>query len=409
MVANLKTRVYSPYELFSSYVGPKDGLFAAIQPFIAQISYLTTLNTKLSYEEISDNYIKAFVVSSPVAVAFLDSKCQFRAVSQKWFSWFKKNLNIREKNSDFLIGRNFFDLFNPCPEPIKQMLKSSFKAKKNKNVLLKYDFKGRKKWVRWETFSWFDSIRQPKGIMVFCKDVTKHHIMITSNRKLQQCNQMLEEAVLVFFHDLIQPMRQIGNFIDLLKEHSKGQSNTDEFLDYAFSAIYESLNQIQNLSEGVILYCKQGKLTVNSEPVSFYKIIEQIKRSCLVLSEVDLRILIKEDVYIHANKVSILQLFQNLLINAVKYASLETPVVTLNGRKIDNGYYQFIIHNNVGENSPQVKKRMLEPFQSSNLDGAGLGLAICKKIVVAYNGTMQVKSSKKGTTVYINLPLEKTK
>jgi nitrogen-specific signal transduction histidine kinase len=398
---------YNPEALLKTYIKPKDGLLSMMQPLIAQISYfISKQNPNLSFDDITISFVKSFLKTAPIAAAFLNLDYKFTAVSPKWFSWFKDQLSMQEKHDESLIGKQFFELFNPCPQPIENMLRESLEAKKHSRGLLKYDFKGQNRWVKWESFPWYNNAYQPCGIMVFCEDVTKFYKISMHNKKLEQCNQMLEDALMVFFHDLIQPMRQIGNFIELLKDHSKKHGTKDDFLDYAFSSIHESLEQMRNLSEGIVLYCKEGELTINPEEVSFHQIIKQIEDSCLLTSKADIKNLVHEDIYIHANKISMIQLFQNLLVNAVKHAPDEKPIITISGQQINNDFYQFSLHNYGNCSLPQFKKRIFEPFQSSFADGAGLGLAICKKIVTAYKGMINVESSpKKGTTVSVTLPV----
>jgi signal transduction histidine kinase len=163
---------------------------------------------------------------------------------------------------------------------------------------------------------------------------------------------------------------------------------------------------IRNLSESIILCYKFGDLTNNREKVSLFQIIEQIKKSCLLTTKVTLRLLIQEDVYINANRSCILQLFQNLLTNAVRYSTGQEIIITVNGKQDQNGLYEVTIHNN-----GIFPKSFIKMYHSQSLDkaltGTGIGLIICKRIITAYNGNMRIDSSaKNGTTISLMLPTE---
>ncbi len=101
-----------------------------------------------------------------------------------------------------------------------------------------------------------------------------------------------------------------------------------------------------------------------------------------------------------------LQLFQNLFANAIKYSPGENYIITLSGAKEDENFYRFHLHNHGYCPSYIRKRNVFLPFQSSTEDGAGLGLMICKKIISAYKGKITLHSGKrKGTVVSFTLPV----
>jgi signal transduction histidine kinase len=192
----------------------------------------------------------------------------------------------------------------------------------------------------------------------------------------------------------------------MIEEHLEPTIKNDEFVNHALKAIEKSLAQVRTISEGVALYCRNGNLTMNAEEVCLKSLIEEVRQSCLDDKKIEMKVLIKEPISLHANRVCLLQLFQNLLGNAVKHADSKTPVITLSGKKSHNNFYEIFLHNN-GFLPPHIKRRdIFKPFISSKIDGAGLGLMICEKIVTAYKGKIGIKSSAtKGTTVSFTLPL----
>ena len=404
----IQAKAIQSSDLFKKYITHKDGLLATIQPLIALLAEQSFKeNPKFSFHDILEAYIKPFIANSGTAIAFLDLQFNFIACSTHWEKWFSKQFEHKNAFKSF-IGDNFLELFNPCPTEIVKFLSSNIKGKSQRSELLEYEVKSEKRWIRWESFPWFNREHKVCGIMIFCEDITEQQQIILHNKKLQQCNQMLENFAITFSHDLIQPMRQVGNFISLVESHIKKNHQQDAFVSYAFSAIRASLNQVRNLSEGIVLYCKKGDLTVHPEVVSIHQLIEQIKNSCLISSKAKLNIKITEDIKLFANKVCLTQLFQNLITNAVKFTPTDQPEITLDGYKLNDSSFQFTLHNFGHCPAKLMNENIFEPFQSSYTDGSGLGLIICKKIVEAYSGTIHIKSSvKKGTTVFFSLPLAK--
>ena len=386
----------------------KSGLLALAQPLIARIAYLhKEKDSSLSFTSVSQEYLKAFIKNSPVSLGFLDEDLRIVHLSPGLDSWimssFRKRLN--EAGAQTPLGFPFIELLSPLPERIKRALKANLKGKSKKFHVDYTPHNKKTSFVHWESFPWYDENSKILGVMIFCKDVTRQHQLFLANKKLNQCNEMLENFSLIFSHDLIQPTRQATNFLSILEESLLTNPHTDDVIYHALEAIKKSLNQVRTISEGVALYCRNGNLTINSEPICLSNLIEEVRKSCLDDKKIEMNVLIDEKVMLQANRVTLLQLFQNLLANAVKHDTSPVHVITLSGKKKDN-FYEIYMHNK-GFCSSKVKRRKLfNAFESSGNEGAGLGLMICKKIVTAYKGKISIKSSPaKGTTVIFNLPL----
>jgi signal transduction histidine kinase len=113
---------------------------------------------------------------------------------------------------------------------------------------------------------------------------------------------------------------------------------------------------------------------------------------------------IEDGLNIFANATTVTQLFQNLFANAVKYSDADSPI-TLSAASEGN-YIKFYLHN-YGYCDKKLRSRnVFNTFESSKVDGAGIGLMICKKVVEAYSGKIILRSWKKrGTLVTFTLPV----
>ena len=406
------TRIFdhkNPDLLMKAFINEKNGLLAFIQPLIGQIAYLNKLqDPNLSFTGITHEYLEAFTRNASVITAFLDK--DFKAIysSPSWDAWLKKHLSpsLKKLPWEDLKKIPFPKLISPFPHRLKLGLKNNLKGRSVRFDLIDYAVLNKQtRSIYWESFPWYDKNRNLLGIMAFCKDITQRQKIFLANKKLHQCNEMLENFSLIFSHDLIQPIRHAANFLTILQECLPDNVKMQADVAHALGAIEKSLEQVRTISEGVALYCKKGHLTVNQEPVSLQSVIKEVQKSCFDDKKIEINNLIEENIELHANRVCLLQLFQNLLGNAVKHADSDKPTITLSGKR-NNNFYEISVHNNGYCSSALKKRNLFKAFESSRMDGAGLGLMICKKIVTAYKGKIGIKSSaRKGTTVLFTLPL----
>jgi len=104
------------------------------------------------------------------------------------------------------------------------------------------------------------------------------------------------------------------------------------------------------------------------------------------------------------NQSAIIQLFQNLIGNAIKFRSEKAPIITIKCQKISTNTWEFKVSDNgVGMDEGQEHKAFL-PFQRLNnteVPGTGIGLAICKKVVNMHGGSISYTSTKGEGTTFI--------
>jgi light-regulated signal transduction histidine kinase (bacteriophytochrome) len=103
-----------------------------------------------------------------------------------------------------------------------------------------------------------------------------------------------------------------------------------------------------------------------------------------------------------------IQLFQNLIGNALKYHGDETPKIHISSENVDDEYIFAIKDNGIGINQKNIDK-IFTMFQrlhtKEEYDGTGIGLAISKKILQKHRGEIWAESeNRKGTTFYFTIP-----
>ena len=113
-----------------------------------------------------------------------------------------------------------------------------------------------------------------------------------------------------------------------------------------------------------------------------------------------------------AEEVLVLQLFQNLISNSIKYKSADSPRIHVWAEKVEEGWLFAVKDNGIGI-EPEDAERVFGMFKrlhGSNIPGSGIGLAICKKVVERQGGRIWVESEAgRGSTFKFTLPVGNTK
>jgi signal transduction histidine kinase len=234
---------------------------------------------------------------------------------------------------------------------------------------------------------------------------------VTTNSKPEQftyADQELNQFAYVASHELQEPIRTISNFIQILEEDyttcidDKALTYLQKMKDATkrMASLINSLLQFSRLGHNVKLTrvnCRQLVDNVIADLASVItasgSVIEVGELPELMLYETEIR-----------------QLFQNLILNAVKFRKKETkPVIQIRSEKVNEKYRFSVSDNGIGI-APEHFERIFDIFQrlSNNREssGSGIGLAYCKKIARLHHGEIWVESQPgQGSTFYFTLPI----
>jgi len=225
---------------------------------------------------------------------------------------------------------------------------------------------------------------------------------------LELSNRDLEQFAYVASHDLQEPLRMVSSFTQLLAKRYRGRmdKDADEFIDY----IVAGAKRMQALINDLLTYSR-----VDTRGESFGPIDGEVAFNQAIAN---LRTAIEEGeaVITHdplppliADNSQIVQLFQNLLGNAIKFHGKEPPRVHVSARQENNEWVFSFRDNGIGI-TPEYFDRVFVIFQRlhsrEEYPGTGTGLAICKRIVERHGGRIWVESElNKGSTFYFAIPL----
>lgn len=225
--------------------------------------------------------------------------------------------------------------------------------------------------------------------------------------ELEKKNQELEQFAYIVSHDLQSPLVTIGGYLRLLERRFKGGLNS-EAREYVASAI-EGTVRMQSLIRSLLDYARVDTSSMDFELIDASAILDQALANLKGFID-ESGAVVNYDVIpeVTADPILLLQLFQNLIGNAIKFRSEEPPHICLSAKKNEREWIFSISDNGIGI-PPEQTGRIFEVFQRSHntrkYQGTGIGLAICKKIVEHYGGRIWVESeSGRGSTFFFTIP-----
>jgi len=237
-----------------------------------------------------------------------------------------------------------------------------------------------------------------------------------STQELRRSNQDLMHFANIVSHDLKEPVRKIKTFISLLRNNSSAYFN--DVSNKYLTKVDQSAQRMQTIIEGILAYSTLDKKTQPIENINLDEVIENIKVDLELIIKEKGAILIKSELpEIEGATILIQQLFYNLIHNALKFSKAnQPPRVTISSLIINNDQREFvqinIKDNGIGLDSSHYE-RIFNAFErlhsKDEYEGNGLGLSLCKKIVLRHGGTITATGEKEnGAEFIVTLPLKQT-
>jgi len=225
--------------------------------------------------------------------------------------------------------------------------------------------------------------------------------------ELQASNTELERFAYVASHDLQEPLRMVSSFLELLEKKLEGQLD-DKGKQYIHFAV-DGADRMKKLIQDLLQYSRVGTSTEGKSQVDCNDILRQVRAIFeLSLQEKRASLTVHPLPSINGFRGQILQLFQNLVGNALKYNSNPQPFVEV-GCTDKGSTWEFYVKDNGIGIDPKFFDKIFIIFQrlhnKTEYSGTGIGLAICKKIVERHGGRIWVESTPgQGSKFYISLP-----
>lgn len=224
---------------------------------------------------------------------------------------------------------------------------------------------------------------------------------------LTQLNTELERFAFIASHDLQEPLRNITTYTQLIERKFKDKIG-EEGADY-FDLVIGGAKRMYALINDLLTYSRTG---VNSRPPQLIATSQSCKAAIENLyspiRESDVLIDVGELPSLVVDEVQMMQLFQNLLANAIKFRHPERQAhVKISAKPVD-GFWQFTVADNgIGFNPGEqdVFELFRRVHSNRGYAGTGVGLAICKRIVLRNGGRIWAESTPgKGSAFHFILP-----
>lgn len=214
--------------------------------------------------------------------------------------------------------------------------------------------------------------------------------------ELERSNEELEQFAYIASHDLQEPLRMISSYTQLLAKRYKDQLDGDanEFINYAV----DGANRMQVLINDLLSYSRVGTKGEDFSHVDLNSVLEAVKANLKgVIEETGAVIKYSKLPTVMADNSQMIQLFQNLIGNAVKFRREGvTPEIEITSKKEGN-LFRFVVKDNGIGIDKKYLDRIFVIFQrlhtKEEFPGTGIGLAICKKIVERHGGEISVESA----------------
>ena len=224
---------------------------------------------------------------------------------------------------------------------------------------------------------------------------------------LARSNKELEQFAYVASHDLQEPLRMVSSYVDLLARRYKGKldADADEFIAYAV----DGSRRMQRMIEDLLAFSRVGTRGKPLQPTDANVALDHALSNLQVAIE-EARAVVTHDPLptVMADETQLVQLFQNLIDNAVKFRGKDPPRCHVSAQDNGNAWVFSVRDNGIGID-PQYFDRIFVIFQhlhpARRYQGTGIGLSICKKIVERHGGRIWIESQKgKGSTFFFSIP-----
>ncbi len=233
--------------------------------------------------------------------------------------------------------------------------------------------------------------------------------------ELELRNKELQDFAFVASHDLQEPLRKVQTFGKMLA--AKCGVSLDETSSDYIDRMEKAAARMQTLLNSLLSY---SRVTTKAETIKDTDLRKSVKSALsnleIMIKEMNARVEVGELPRVWADRVQMMQLFQNLIGNALKFSREgDPPHVKIYAEEVGDAeaaYEIYVEDNGIGFDERYLDKIFL-PFQrlhgrSSEFEGVGMGLAICRKIVERHGGKITARSEPgKGSTFIATLPAKR--
>jgi light-regulated signal transduction histidine kinase (bacteriophytochrome) len=240
------------------------------------------------------------------------------------------------------------------------------------------------------------------------KEMKAHNRELTAaNKKLERVNAELEQFAYILSHDLKAPLRTVGSYASLINRRYK--DNLDEDGQNFLRFITDDASHMYTLLENMLEYSRVDKKDIPLKEVDMNKVFERATNLLGgVVLEKNAKIERSDLPTVIGNRIQLIQLFQNLIDNALKFVPADRQPHVRVKHTIEISHHRFSVTDNGIGIPPELQAKIFAPFKRlhhrDQYKGTGIGLAICQKVVEQHGGQIWVESDgTNGTTFHFTV------
>lgn len=274
---------------------------------------------------------------------------------------------------------------------------------------LQVDKSGRRLWI--EVNLKHAVIAGKNCVLAVMRDITDRRqadeALRRQARELEASNAELKQFAYVASHDLQEPLRMVASYVQLLARRYQGKldSNADEFIAF----VVEGVNRMQALINDLLTYSRVGTREQVFYQTNCEEVLDQALGNLKMAIEESEAVITRDPLpSLTADFSQLVQVFQNLVGNALKFRGQEQPHIHISAQHKGSEWVFSVKDNGIGI-EPEYAQRIFMIFQrlysKADYPGSGIGLAICKKIIERHGGKIWVDSQPgRGSTFFFTIP-----
>lgn len=357
---------------------------------------LNMLKEELEQSTVSQDFLNDIFSSMTEMVLVLDSKKEIKWANQSTLD----RLGYDKKE---FLGKKFSDVISEINIDNPQIKSSSTIFDIHIDTQHIHTKRGRVIPVKIST----SSMNNSHGTVIIANDITERleaqKVQENLLTNLQNKNEELREFAYMLSHDIKSPLRGIATLSEWVYKDNKEKLSEESVNN--LEMINGRVKRLYGFIEGIFKYSKTGKVHVKKEQVSIHELVEDL----IEILEIPEKITIEMDQQLPTIKIGRIhgiQIFQNLISNAIKYNDKPQGLINIGCKKTKSHWEFYVKDNGIGIDA-RHNDRIFEVFQTlsakDEYESTGIGLSIVKKIIAVYKGDIWLESEKgKGSTFYFH-------